>query len=276
MTMRCIWQTASTVSLATALMVVSGCQSTGDRQQTQQVQTTASAQEQPASQTFEWEVHDMSRPKPPVVTPGGPALVAPPSDAVVLFDGSNLSQWVRQEDGTPARWALEDGAMRVTSTGGIRSIPEFGDCQLHIEWAAPNPANGNGQGRGNSGVFLMGLYEVQVLDSYENPTYADGQAASIYGQYPPSVNASLKPGEWQSYDIIFRRPRFNDDGTVREPARITVLHNGVLVQNNVTILGQTTHKQRARYAPHGDKGPISLQDHGDPVRFRNIWVRPLE
>ncbi len=222
-----------------------------------------------------WRVHDADRPRPPVVDPGpAPAPVAPPADAVVLFDGKNLDAW-RCRDGA-AKWTIADGAMQVNGTGTIETTATFGDCQLHVEWAAPNPAKGDSQHRGNSGVFLFGRYEVQILDSFENVTYADGQAAALYGQKPPLVNACRPPGEWQSYDILFRAPRFAGDGSLASPARVTVLHNGVVVHLDEPMLGQTAHKALAKYARHGETGPIQLQDHGDPVRFRNIWVRPLQ
>jgi hypothetical protein len=201
--------------------------------------------------------------------------VPPPSDAVALFDGTSLSEWLSQ-DGTAAKWRVEDGYMEVArGTGSIMTKRSFGDVQLHIEWATPSPPVGAGQERGNSGVFLMGLYEIQVLDSYRNDTYADGQAAALYGQTPPLVNASRPPGQWQTYDIVFRRPRFAADGSVREPARATVFHNGVLVQDNTAIMGRTAHGRPASYQPHADTLPLMLQDHGDPVRFRGIWVREL-
>ncbi len=227
-----------------------------------------------------WPVHDLNRPQPPVVTPGAPAPVpAPvpaPSDAVVLFDGKDLSQWTG-EKGQPAAWKVENGCMEVTAkTGSIQTIRGFGDCQLHIEWMAPLPAVGESQERGNSGVFLMGLYEVQVLDCFENRTYPDGMTASLYGQYPPLVNACRRPGEWQTYDIVFHRPRFAEDGVLLAPARMTVLHNGVLVHDDDVLTGPTAHKARPPYAFHKDSLPISLQDHGNPVRFRNIWIRDLE
>ena len=223
-----------------------------------------------------WLAHDMRRARPAVVTPAKQSLPAPaPSDAVVVFDGADLSKW-RDAAGGPAKWRTRDGYMEsVPNSGYLLSADKFGDVQLHVEWATPVPASGHGQGRGNSGVFLMGLYEVQVLDSYENETYADGQAAAIYGQYPPLVNACLPPGEWQSFDVVFRRPRFHDDGTVAKPARITVLHNGVLVQDDVEIWGPTAWLQNRPYERHPDKLPISLQDHGNPVRYRNIWLREL-
>ncbi len=225
----------------------------------------------------QWTVHDPNRPMPPVVTPGpaGPP-VAPPSDAVVLFDGKDLSQW-QDAKGQPAQWKVENGYMEVVpKTGGIRTIMPFGDCQLHIEWMAPSPARGAGQDRGNSGVFLMDLYEVQVLDCYGNTTYADGMTAAIYGQYPPLVNACRPPGEWQTYDIVFRRPHFDKDGKVLAPARMTVFHNGVLVHDDDALTGPTAHKARPPYKMHADKLPLSLQDHDHPVRYRNIWLRRLE
>jgi hypothetical protein len=200
----------------------------------------------------------------------------PPSDAIVLFDGKDLSEW-QGANGTQAKWKVENGYMEVVrGTFGISTRQGFGDCQLHVEFRTPFPATGEGQGRGNSGVFLMSKYEVQVLDSYENKTYPDGQAAAVYGQYPPLVNASRPPGQWQSYDIIFRRPRFDKDGKLLNPARLTVLHNGVLVQDNVELTGPTGHHERPPYQPHADRLPISLQDHGNPVRYRNIWLRDLE
>ncbi len=216
-----------------------------------------------------WTVHDPDRPQPPIVTPG--TMGSAPSDAVVLFDGSDLSQW-QHRDGSDASWSVMNGFMEVTE-GAILTRQSFGDMQLHIEWATPN--SGDGQNSGNSGVYLMNTYEVQVLNSYANVTYPDGQAGSIYGQYPPLVNASRPPGEWQSYDIIFRRPHFDDDGNVVTPARVTVLHNGVLVQDNVVLTGPTGHRNRPPYKAHADALPILLQDHNEPTRYRNIWVRSL-
>jgi hypothetical protein len=224
-----------------------------------------------------WDIHDMNRPLPPVVDPGPAGPPAPaPSDALILFDGQNLSRWQAAEGG-PAKWKVENGCMEVVAkAGSIRTNTGFGDCQLHVEWATPAVVSGEGQDRGNSGVFLMDTYEVQVLDSSNNRTYADGMAAAIYGQYPPLVNASRKPGEWQTYDIIFHRPRFDGEGKVTIPARMTVIHNGVLVQDNVELLGPTAHKMRVPYKAHADKLPLSLQDHGNPVRYRNIWIRELK
>lgn len=198
-----------------------------------------------------------------------------PSDAIVLFNGKDLSEWSSM-DGSAAKWKMDDNAMVVTKgTGNIRTKHGFGDCQLHIEWATPAVVEGQGQGRGNSGIFLMGNYEVQVMDSYNNPTYSNGQAGSIYKQYIPLVNASRKPGEWQTYDIIFNAPHFNDDGSLKAPAFVTVLYNGVLVQNHVQIKGGTVNIGQPTYKKHGDKEPIVLQDHGNPVRYRNIWIREI-
>lgn len=222
----------------------------------------------------EWPVHSMDRPRPPVVQPGpaGPPS-PPPSDAIVLLDSTGLTAWERQEGGA-AGWRVADGYVEVVDgTGSIATRRAFGDVQLHVEWATPAPARGEGQERGNSGVFLMGLYEIQVLDSYRNDTYPDGQAAALYGQTPPLVNASRPPGEWQTYDIVFRRPHFAADGSVVRPAYVTVLHNGVLVHDYVAFTGRTVHARAAVYEPHADRLPLVLQDHGNPVRYRNIWVR---
>jgi hypothetical protein len=219
-----------------------------------------------------WLVHDGSRPQPRVVTPG--AAGSAPSDAVVLFDGTDLSAW-KGRDGAAA-WKIEAGYMEaVPGTGDIQTVEQFGDCQLHLEFRSPHEVKGDSQGRGNSGVFLMGLYEIQVLDSYDNLTYADGGAGSIYGQHPVLVNASRKPGEWQSYDIIFQAPRF-DGGALVSPAILTVAHNGVIVQHAQESDGPTGHRSVSSYsADHPGSGPLKLQDHGDLVRFRNIWMRPM-
>ena len=229
-----------------------------------------------AAELQQWAIHDETRPMPPVVNPGPAGPPAPvPSDAVVLFDGNDLSGWTHAK-GQPAKWAVRDGYMEtVKGTGGIQTTKTFGSCQLHIEWATPVPAVGASQNRGNSGVFLMNMYEVQVLDSYESKTYADGMAAAIYGQFPPLVNASRKPGEWQTYDIVFHAPRFGDGGVMTSPARMTVFHNGILVHDNDVLTGPTAHKARPPYKAHADRLPISLQDHDHPVRFRNIWIREL-
>lgn len=223
-----------------------------------------------------WRAQDPARPLPPVVTPGAAAQPVPaPSDALVLFDGSGLDAW-RNRKGDPAGWVVRNGAMEaVPGAGYVYSRRDFGDIQLHIEWATPTPPHDTGQGRGNSGVFLMGTYELQVLDSYHNDTYPDGQAGAAYGQYPPLINASLPPGEWQSYDIVFRRPRFDAKGALVEPARVTAFQNGVLIQDGVRFWGPTEWLQAGRYDPARTRGPIGLQDHGNPVRYRNIWVREL-
>lgn len=230
---------------------------------------------------MDYPIHSQERPQPPVIDPGTASTQEqpgqPPSDAVVLFrEPEDLENWSSM-DGSDAKWVAENGYMEaVKGAGYVKTREGFGDCQLHVEWATPLPVSGKGQGRGNSGVFLMGMYEVQVLDSYQNTTYPDGQAAAMYGQYPPLVNASRAPRQWQTYDIVFHRPRFDEGGELVKPATITVFHNGVLVQDHVTLTGPTANKARPEYRAHPDKLPLSLQDHGNPVRFRNIWIRPLE
>jgi hypothetical protein len=221
----------------------------------------------------EWRVHDGGRPQPRVVTPGSDGV--PPSDAIVLFDGQDASGWVNKEGGDIG-WTVENGYMQVApKTGDITSREEFGDCQLHLEFASPEEVKGSSQGRGNSGVFLMGLYEVQVLDGYDNLTYADGITGSIYGQFPPLVNACRKPGEWQAYDILFVAPRYQGSNLV-SPAYLTVIQNGVMLHHHKASHGPTGHKNLSSYDEvHGPKGPLKLQDHGDLVRFRNIWMRNI-
>lgn len=216
------------------------------------------------------------QPQPKVVTPGDfDHLVAPPSDAIVLFGGRNLDAWKSRNDGGSAKWDIGNGYFVVKAgTGDIVTKQPFGDCQLHIEWMIPEGESGESQGRGNSGVFLQERYEVQILDNYQNETYANGQAGSIYKQYPPLVNAMQKQGKWNVYDIIFTAPRFKEDGTLHSHATITVLHNGVVVQNHSMILGPTEYVGIPKYKEHG-KAPIVLQDHGNPVHFRNIWIREL-
>jgi prepilin-type processing-associated H-X9-DG protein len=227
-----------------------------------------------------WAVHDPNRPQPTVVTPGTFSSQAeagrPPSDAIVLFDGSDLSKWESaKEGGGSAKWVVSEGLLEVApSTGDIRTKEEFGDCQLHIEWAEPPNVSGSSQGRGNSGIFLMGLVEIQVLDSYHNVTYADGHAASVYGVNPPMANPLRPPGEFQVYDIIFRRPVYKD-GQPLDPGYVTVFVNGVVAQDHTALEGATGHMWRTHPAPFPEKGPLKLQDHGNPVRFRNIWYRPL-
>ena len=208
-------------------------------------------------------------PEPPVVTPG--ENNGPPSDAIVLFDGKNFDAWKGADKAT----IDDDGGF--TAKARIETKQPFGDCQLHVEWASPKIVKGSGQGRGNNGIGLAGgRYENQVLDSFENPTYFEGQAASVYNQHPPMVNASRKPGEWQTYDIIFTMPRFASEGKVEKPGFVTVLHNGVLVQNHTEILGSTHFDRPNTYAKHAEKLPIILLYHGDPVRFRNVWIREFK
>lgn len=206
---------------------------------------------------------------PPIVTPG-PINADPPSDAVVLFDGDDKDQWTNAES-----WDVKDGVL-ISGNKQVRSKPEFGDCQVHIEWSAPVPATGKGQGRGNSGVFLMGKYEIQVLDSYENETYHDGQAGAIYKQTPPAANVMRPPGQWNTYDIYWTAPRFDESGELESPAYITAVHNGVLILNHFELKGDTPYNRPPAYKAHGEKGPLALQDHGNPVRFRNIWVREFK
>ena len=205
----------------------------------------------------------------------GKAPSDPPSDAIVLFNGQDASQWVDRSGG-PVKWDVANGAMTVVAkTGDIKTKQKFGDCQLHIEWRTPSEIKGEGQGRGNSGIFLMDHYELQVLDSYESKTYVNGQAGSIYKQLPPLVNATKAPGEWQTYDVIFTAPRFYENGLVKTQATITVFHNGVLVQNHATIWGSTQYIGISNYEKHGEKESIRLQDHGNPVSYRNIWIMEL-
>lgn len=219
-----------------------------------------------AEDIHEWK-SGIEWPEPAVVNPG--PVGGPPSDAIVLFDGKDLSQW---QDGE--KWQIADGAA-TSAGGGITTKQSFGSCQLHLEFATPEVVTGESQGRGNSGVYLMNKYELQILDSFENKTYFDGQAGSIYKQHPPLVNACRKPGEWQTYDVIFEAPQFDADGKVTKPACVTVLHNGVLVQNHFELLGSTFYHQPPVYEAHPEKGPLHLQFHGNPVRFRNIWIREL-
>jgi hypothetical protein len=217
-----------------------------------------------------WHVHDSDRPPPRTVQSSG--CGAPPSDATVLFDGKDLSAW--KSGDKAAGWKIENGYAEVNGSGDLETRASFGDCQLHVEWAEPAKVESESQGRGNSGVFLMGRYEVQVLDSFENRTYADGQCAALYGQEPPLVNACKKPGEWQSYDILFRAPRFDGDKLV-SPALVTVLQNGIVVQHAAEFLGATAHRALPKYSAHAAQGPIVLQDHGNPVRYRNLWIRAM-
>lgn len=228
-----------------------------------------------------WRVHDIDRPMPPVIEPGvnstQDVIGTAPSDAVVLFNGSNADAWV-QRSGNDCEWLLVDGnAMEVRPrSGDIQSRQEFGTCQLHVEWRAPTEIYADSQGRGNSGVFLLGLYEIQVLDGFNNPTYADGVTAAIYGQTPPLVNACVPPGHWHSFDVVFESPVYVD-GLLTQPAYMTVFHNGVIVHLRQAMDGPTQHRALASYDNvHGPKGPLVLQDHGDRVQFRNIWIRELD
>jgi hypothetical protein len=227
-----------------------------------------------------WAVHDRNRPQPKLITPGTFSTQEqpgkPPSDAIVLFDGTDLSKWEADEgNGVPTKWIVKDGAMEcVPGSGYIRTKDKLGDIQLHVEWAAPTKAEGESQGRGNSGVFLMGLVEVQVLDNYNNPTYADGFAGSVYGVNPPLANALRPPGQFQIYDIVFRRPIYKN-GEQLDPGYITVFENGVLVQDHTMLEGGTGHMARSKPGPFPEAGPLKLQDHGNPVRYRNVWYRPL-
>ena len=229
-----------------------------------------------AQSVEDWPVHSKERPLPRIVTPGAFAGSVPaPSDAIVLFDGRDLSRF-RGKDGGPAPWKVGDGYFEaVPGTGPLTTADAFGDIQLHVEWATPTPPTGGGQNRGNSGIYLMGKYEVQVLDSYDNVTYADGQAGAIYGQHPPLVNASRRPGEWQTYDVVFHGPRFEATGKLLRPARYTVFHNGVLIQDDVALTGPTASRARPAYEPHPERLPFFLQDHSYPVRYRNIWLREI-
>jgi hypothetical protein len=227
-----------------------------------------------------WKVHDAARKRPPKVTPGEPLLQeAPPSDAIVLFNGKDLSHWTSAgKDGKEhePQWKVENGYVEIVPhSGALITKEKFGDVQLHLEWMIPRGVEGAGQSRGNSGVELMRSYEIQVLESYQNLTYADGQAASIYGQWPPLVNASRPQGEWNVYDIFFEAPKFDGDKVVK-PAFVTVIHNGVLVHHRKEILGHVIHRRVATYKPHGPEEPLSLQDHNQVVRYRNIWIRRLK
>jgi hypothetical protein len=235
----------------------------------------------PPDATHPWAIHDMNRPQPVRVEPGTfssqevPGI--PPSDAVVLFGGKaeDIEKWISDKNGEPTKWVVKDGVLQcVPGSGYIRTKEEFSDCQLHIEWSAPSKVEGTSQGRGNSGVFLMGQVEVQVLDNYNNPSYPDGMASSIYGINPPMANPLRAPGEWQSYDIVFRRPIFKD-GKEIDPGYITVFVNGVLTQDHTPLEGGGGHKKRSKPRAFPDQGPLKIQDHGNPVRFRNIWYRPL-
>jgi hypothetical protein len=225
-----------------------------------------------------WHVHDPDRPKPPVVNSGATFSqgASAPSDAIVLFDGTDFSKW-EGDNGAP-KWTIHEDYMEVApNTGYIHTKEKFGDFQLHLEFAEPTKVEGDSQERGNSGVFLQGIYEVQVLDSYNNPTYPDGACGALYGQSPPLVNACKKPGQWQTYDIFFEAARWNGNHELVRPASVTVIHNGLLIHNKQPLLGPTGHHMLAKYDQElPATGPIALQDHGNPLRFRNIWIRPIQ
>ncbi len=262
---KAVWLTACCVGLAVFSIVMITSRPYAWPQQAQQ----------------QWGPNDRRRPEPPIITPGTESTQEkpgrPPSDAIVLFNGKDLSNWEEVKGEGPAQWKVGDGYFQVVpGTGDIRTKDTYGDFQLHVEWATPNPPHGTDQDRGNSGVFLHGLYEIQVLDSYNNVTYADGEAAAVYGQYPPQVNAARPPGVWQMYDIVFHGAHFDSSGKLTRPARVTVLYNGVLVQDNVEIMGPTANRQRPPYTPEPDRLPLRLQDHHHPVRYRNLWLRELK
>ncbi len=241
-------------------------------------QALAQAPQPRPEETEQWA------PEPPVVTPGSAAATPPPSDAIVLLGASGLGEWVSTNDRSPAKWRVDGPVMTVAKgTGNIETKRKFTSYQLHLEWRIPQGISGTGQGRGNSGLFLASTgggdagYELQVLDSYRNKTYVNGQAGSVYKQYPPLANAMRRPGEWQSYDVVWVAPTFEADGSLKTPAYLTAFHNGVLIQNNVPLGGETTYIGKPRYKAHG-ASPIKLQDHGDPsqpISFRNIWLREL-
>lgn len=234
----------------------------------------AGYQDTPLEPGGQWHVHDPARPQPPVVTPGTFSDAAtPPSDAIVLFDGKDLSQWTDRK-GNPAPWTVTNG-VAISDKADIVTTNQFGDLQLHLEFCEPVLQGREGQDRGNSGVFLMGRYEIQVLDCYKNPTYPDGATAAIYGQHPPLANPCRPPGEWQTYDILFTTPRFDAAGKLTTPGYVTVIFNGVVVQNHQAIRGATNHRSLGKYTPHGPLGPLGLQYHKNSVSFRNIWVRPM-
>ena len=225
---------------------------------------------------FKYAVHDLNRPQPAIVTPGPACISSAPSDAVVLFGGKDLSAWSKAGSDAPAGWSVKDGVATIAAgSGNIATRQSFGDCQVHIEWMVPVELKCESQHGCNSGLFFHSRYEIQILNSSGNVTYADGMAGSLYGQYPPMVNPCRPQGEWNTYDVVFRGPRFDASAGIVRTATVTLIFNGVLVQDDVELLGATAHGARATYSSHPDTGPIMLQDHGDPLKFRNIWIRPL-
>ncbi|HYT67664.1 MAG TPA: DUF1080 domain-containing protein [Vicinamibacterales bacterium] len=266
---------ASILVAASAVLAEQQAQPPATTTQAQPPQSPTGYQDTPMQPNGKWHIHDGTRPQPTVVKPGPYVPMQPPADVIVLLgSGNDLSKWQMQDGGGPVTWPIADGVLS-SGKGFIRTKEDdFTDYQLHVEFATPSEVKGNSQGRGNSGVFLNGVFEIQVLDSYNNITYPDGQASAMYGQYPPMVNASRAPGEWQTYDIMFTSPRFNGN-TLEKPATVTVLHNGVLVHNGRAFWGPTAHQLNPPYAPSNAHGPIGLQDHGNPVRFRNIWLRKV-
>ena len=275
--MRTILLTVAVCGLA----ILAGCATQqAAQQEIKQIAEKGEKLQYVETDTGRWLIHDVNRPAPAVISPGTGSTQSQagqaPSDAIVLFDGTDLSEWTR--DGGPAKWVVRDGYMEAfRGSGPVKTKRQFGSCQLHVEFATPSRVTGSSQGRGNSGVFLMDNYEVQVLDSYDNKTYPDGQCAALYGRAVPLVNVCRKPGEWQSYDIIFHRPIFKGEEVVKR-ATFTVFQNGVLVHDHVKLVGGTDWRGQhaiSDYEPHEDKLPITLQDHGNPVRFRNIWIREL-
>ncbi|MBN2136293.1 MAG: DUF1080 domain-containing protein [Sedimentisphaerales bacterium] len=264
--------------IALALIISAGCASKQTAQTTDKpiVPPTNPDRQYVVTESGTWLIHDMNRPAPEIIQPGDAG--GPPSDAIVLFKGDSLDGWTDNR-GNPSKWVCRDGYMEsVKDSGPIKTKQQFGSCQLHVEFATPSNVQGSSQGRGNSGVFLMDEYEIQVLDSYDNITYPDGQCGALYGRAVPLVNACRKPGEWQAYDVVFHRPTF-EDGKVKVKPRFTVFHNGVLIHDNVELEGGTTWRgphKISDFRPHGDKGSIALQDHGNPVRFRNIWIREIK
>ena len=240
-----------------------------------EIDGVAGFQDTPMQPDGKWHVHDPARPQPPIVTPGPFSQMAPPpSDAIVLFDGSDLSQWCDKGNGGPVQWNVSDG-VATSAKGDIVTTNKFGDMQLHLEFREPAPPKESGQGRGNSGIYFMSRYEIQVLDCYNNKTYADGATGGVYGQHPALANACRPPGEWQTYDIAFTAPRFAADGTVSSPAYVTVILNGVVVQNHQAFRGATNWRSLGEYKEHGPEEPLALQYHNNSVSFRNIWVRPI-